>query len=410
MRTYLAQAEHAIEWCRKLAAMSEEPGVTTRTFLSAPMRDVHAALGEWMERLGMRVGVDAAGNLRGVYAAAGGDARRLVIGSHLDTVPRAGAFDGVLGVVLGLELIAALGGRRLPFAIEVIGFSEEEGVRFGVPFIGSRAVAGLLDADLLSRCDARGVSVMDAIRAFGLDPRRLPEAALADGALGYFELHIEQGLVLDSLDQAVGIVAAIAGQSRIDVVFEGESNHAGATPMNLRRDALAGAAEWISSVEREAYGNEGLVATVGRMAVEPGESNIIPGVAHLSLDVRNAEDAVRVQAVRDLMGVAQEVAARRGLRVAFHEQLDQAATPMSRRLVEKLERAVAAAGYPVHQMVSGPGHDAMILAGAMDVAMLFVRSPGGVSHSPLEAVLAPDVAAAIDVGLRFLAECEADCG
>ncbi|HXP87696.1 MAG TPA: allantoate amidohydrolase [Bryobacteraceae bacterium] len=409
MRPYLAQAEHAMEWCRKLAAMSEEPGVTTRTFLSAPMHEVHAALGAWMERLGMRANVDAAGNLRAVYAGAGGDARRLVIGSHLDTVPRAGAFDGVLGVVLGLELIEALAGRRLPFAIEVIGFSEEEGVRFGVPFIGSRALLGSVDPELLARRDLSGVSVRDAIRAFGLDPARISEAALGDGAFAYFELHIEQGPVLDSLDQPVGIVAAIAGQSRIDVVFEGESNHAGATPMKLRRDALAGAAEWISSVEREAYGNDGLVATVGRLAVEPGATNIIPGTARLSLDVRHAEDDVRVQAVRDLMGVAREVAARRGLRVSFDDQFDQTATPMSPGLVEKLERAVAAAGYPVQKMVSGPGHDAMILAGVTDVAMLFVRSPGGVSHSPQEAVLAPDVAAAIDVGLRFLSECEANC-
>jgi len=269
---------------------------------------------------------------------------------------------------------------------------------------------GSLDGGLLDRRDARGVSVRDAIAEFGLDPAGLPEAALEGHALGYFEMHIEQGPVLDSLDQPVGIVAAIAGQSRVDVVIKGESNHAGATPMNLRRDALACAAEWISSVEREAYGNEGLVATVGRIAVEPGASNIIPGVARLSLDVRHAEDAVRAQAVRDLMGVAKEVAARRGLRVSFDEQLDQSATPMSPRLVEKLERAVAAAGYPIHKMVSGPGHDAMILAGVTDVAMLFVRSPGGVSHSPQESVLAGDVAAAIDVGLRFLVECEAAGG
>jgi allantoate deiminase len=410
MRPYLEQAEHAIEWCRRLASMSEEPEGTTRTFLSAPMREVHAALGEWMERLGMQKWVDAVGNMRGVYPGVGGGARRLVIGSHLDTVPRAGAFDGVLGVVWGLELIQALEGRRLPFAIEFIGFSEEEGVRFGVPFIGSRAVAGSLDHELLSRCDARGVSVAAAIRGFGLEPARLPEAALDDGAMGYLELHIEQGPVLDSLDQPVGIVAAIAGQSRIDVAFEGESNHAGATPMNLRRDALAGAAEWISGVEREAYGNQGLVATVGRIAVEPGASNIIPAVARLSLDVRHADDAVRLQAVRDLLGVAQEIAARRGLRVSFHEHLDQAATPMNPGLMDKLERAVAAAGYPVHRMVSGAGHDAMILAGVTDVAMLFVRSPGGISHSPQETVLAGDVAAAIDVGLRFLAGLEVDCG
>jgi allantoate deiminase len=179
--------------------------------------------------------------------------------------------------------------------------------------------------------------------------------------------------------------------------------------MNLRRDALAGAAEWIAGVEREAYANEGMVATVGRIAVEPGASNIIPGVARLSLDVRHASDDVRLQGVRDLMGAAREVGARRGLRVSFDEQMNQPATAMSPRLLEKLERAVAASGFPVHKMVSGPGHDAMILASRMDAAMLFVRSPGGVSHSPLESVLAEDIAAALDVGMQFLKACETDC-
>lgn len=409
MQPYLAQAECAIEWCRKLAGMSEVPGATTRTFLSLPMRDVHAALTKWMERLGMQVGVDPAGNLRGVYAGSEEASGRLLIASHLDTVPCAGAFDGVLGVVLGISLVEGLGGRRLPFAIEVVGFSEEEGVRFGIPFIGSRALAGLLSDEVLGRCDAGGVSVAEAIRSFGLDPARIPEAALTDRPIGYFEMHIEQGPVLDSLDQPLGIVTAIAGQSRIEIVFEGEANHAGATPMNVRRDALACAAEWIRSVEREAYGTEGLVATVGRIAVRPDASNIIPGIARLSLDVRHAEDSVRMQSVRDLLGVAQEVAVRRGLRVRFHQQLNQAAVPMNPQLAERLERAVAAAGYPVHKMVSGPGHDAMILAGVTGAAMLFVRSPGGISHSPQESVLATDVAAAIDTGIRFLAECEAGC-
>jgi len=342
-----------------------------------------------------------------VYEGAAG-AGRLMIGSHLDTVPNAGAFDGVLGVALGLELIETLGGRRLPFAIEVVGFSEAEGVRFGAPFIGSRALAGSLDEELLNLRDAAGVSLREAIRAFGLDDARIPEAALGRDTFCYFEMHIEQGPVLDSLDQSVGVVTAIAGQSRVDAVFEGESNHAGATPMNLRRDALAGAAEWISAVEREAYGNEGLVATVGRIVVEPSATNIIPGVARLSLDVRHADDAARNGAVRDLVADAKEIAARRGLKVSFGEQLHQAATPMSARLTARLKRAVAGAGQPVHRMVSGPGHDAMVLAKVTEPAMLFVRSPGGVSHSPQESVHAPDVAAAIDVALRFIAECEAD--
>jgi allantoate deiminase len=407
MRSYLTQAQNAIDWCRRLAAISEISGATTRTFLSVPMREVHSLLGGWMKRLGMRVSVDAAGNLRGVHAGATEGARRLMIGSHLDTVPNAGAFDGVLGVVLALALVDQLKGKRFSFAIEIIGFSEEEGVRFGVPFIGSRAVTGTLDNELLDRRDAADVSVADTIRDFGLDPALLPEAVADDNALGFFEIHIEQGPVLDSLDQPVGIVTAIAGQSRIDVVFEGDANHAGTTPMNLRRDALAGAAEWIASVEREAYGIDGLVATVGRLSVEPGATNIIPGVARASLDVRHASNGVRTQAARDLLGDAQEIAARRGLKFSFASQLDHAATLMAPRLIQKLERAVAASGHPIHKMTSGAGHDAMILAGRMDAAMLFVRSPGGVSHSPRESVMVEDVAAAIEVGVRFLEECEA---
>jgi allantoate deiminase len=389
--------------CRLLAELTEEPGFTTRTFLSEPIHAVHAHLRGWMESAGMSVVVDHAGNLRGVYPsnrlADRPGAPRLFIGSHLDTVPNAGAFDGILGVVLGVALIEGLNGRRMPYGIEVIGFSEEEGVRFGVPFIGSRALIGDVDDHLLTM-------IADAIVAFGLDPKRINEARAGDDALGYLEFHIEQGPVLDSLDLPLGIVETISGQSRLNVLFEGHANHAGTTPMSLRHDALAGAAEWIGTVEREARAVPGAVATVGRVNVSPGASNVIPGSATASLDVRHAEDAVRHDLVARLLRCAEKIATDRCLTVSIEQRLDQAAVTMDRGLVKLLERAVATTGRPVHRMASGAGHDAMIVARCMPAAMLFLRSPGGISHHPDESVLAGDVAAALEAGLLFLEELE----
>jgi allantoate deiminase len=390
---------NVIERCRLLAQFSEEPGATTRTFLSDPMHQVHARLRDWMERAGMSVATDHAGNLRGRYSSTRSSSKRLFIGSHLDTVPRGGAFDGILGVVLGVALIERLGGRGLPFEIEVIGFSEEEGVRFGVPFIGSRALIGDVDDQLLT-------TIAPAITAFGLDPKRINEARAGDDALGYLEFHIEQGPVLESLGLPLGVVETIAGQSRFDVLFEGHANHAGTTPMSLRHDALAGASEWICNVEREARAVPGAVATIGRVTVSPGASNVIPGSVAATLDVRHASDEVRHDLATRLLRSAQQIAAARCLTVSWDQRLDQAAVVMDSSFVQMLERAVATTGRLVHRMPSGAGHDAMILARRMPAAMLFLRSPGGISHHPDESVLAEDVDAALEVGMRFLEELE----
>ena len=396
------RAREVIDSCRLLAGFSEEPGRTTRTFLSPPMRDVHAYLGSWMQRSGMLVHVDNAGNLRGVYPALSPDGPRLFIGSHLDTVSDAGAFDGVLGVVLAVALIDLLQRRRLPFAIEVVGFSEEEGVRFSVPFIGSRALVGTLDDDLLGRVDACGRSVADAIRHYGLDPSAVLQARSDAEALGYLEFHIEQGPVLDRLGVPLGIVNAIVGQSRLAATFAGSANHAGTTPMDGRRDALAGAAEWIGAVEALALRTPGLVATVGRLRTQPGVANVVAGICEASLDVRHAADEARATAVDALRLTAQQIAARRGLTLHVETHLEQPAVAMNSGLVAALERAIAAQGLPIHRLDSGAGHDAMIVAGRMPVAMLFLRSPGGISHHPDEAVVEDDVAAALGAGLAFL--------
>jgi allantoate deiminase len=388
-----------IDRCRILAEFTEEPRFTTRTFLSEPMHAVHAQLREWMERAGMSVAVDPAGNIRGSYPSARPSAPRLLIGSHLDTVPRAGAFDGVLGVVLGIALVERLGGRRLPFALDVIGFSDEEGVRFGVPFIGSRALIGDIDAPLLA-------TIHDAIAEFGLDSDRIAEAQVNGDFLGYLEFHIEQGPVLDSLGLPLGVVESISGQTRASVVFEGTANHSGTTPMSHRRDALAGAAEWISAVESEARTVEGAVATVGRLDLSPGAANVIPGTATCTLDVRHPRDEVRERLFALLLQSAEHIAARRCLRVSSEQRLDEPTVEMDPALVRLLERAVAGSGHPVHRLSSGAGHDAMILARRMPAAMLFLRSPGGISHHPDETVLPEDVSAALDAGLRFLEELE----
>jgi len=394
----LSHAEDCIARCRALALHTEEPGFTTRWFLAASMHDVHRDLSAWMRSCGMTTRVDGVGNLRARYPARDVGAPVLFIGSHLDTVPRAGAFDGILGVVIGVKLVELLGGRRLPFAIEVAGFSEEEGVRFGFPFIGSRALIDELDPTLLMKRDQDGVSVAEAIRAFGLDEVMQGE----EQAHAYLEFHIEQGPVLESLGLPLGLVVAIAGQTRARVMFEGRAGHAGTTPMAARRDALACAAEWIGEVERYATDTIGMVATVGRTEVLPGAPNVVPSVAKLTLDLRHEQDSIRECGVGHLLTRAGTIAARRGIQVNSEMVSDQAAVRMDSRLTEMLRVAVEHAGHTVHRMASGAGHDAMIMARKMPTAMLFLRSPGGLSHHPDESVLAQDVAAALAVGVEFL--------
>ena len=368
------------------------------------MRECHREIAGWVAPLGASSRVDAAGNLRMVYPAATPDAPRLMIGSHLDTVPNAGAYDGVLGVVLPIALLGALNGRKLPFAIEVIGFSEEEGVRFGTPFIGSRALVGSLDEDLLRRQDAQGISIRKAIEDFGLNPAEIAQAAMQDqdNVLGYVEFHIEQGPVLENAGRPLGVVEAIAGQSRMEFTFVGHANHAGTTPMNLRHDALAAAAEWIGAVEHRALSTAGLVATVGAIQAKPGATNVIAGETRLSLDVRHRQDEARNAAVDYLVQLAEDVATRRGLRVQRKVLTDQHAVPMDPFLVSQVEQAVSKAGCEPYRMVSGAGHDAMILAEKVPAAMIFLRTPGGISHDPAESVEVGDVAKAIDCGLHLL--------
>jgi allantoate deiminase len=400
--THLSRAQEVIARCQSLARFTEDPPRICRTFLSAPMHDCYRQVELWMRTLGLEVHTDAAGNLRGAYSGGEGAARRIILGSHLDTVPDAGVYDGILGVVLALGLIASLEGRRLPFAIEIAGFSEEEGVRFGVPFIGSRALVGRLDETLLNRCDTNGISVREAISAFGLDVAAIPDAALNDGVLGYVEFHIEQGPVLENRGLPLGIVEAIAGQTRMELFFTGAANHAGTTPMSLRRDALTAAAEWTVAVEKEAQETAGLVATVGVLEAKPGAANIIAGQCRATLDVRHGSDAQRELSVKNILHRAQEIAERRGVKLTSTSKLVQAATSMDAFLTHEIETAVSRSGITPHTMVSGAGHDAMILAEKVPAAMIFLRSPSGISHNPKESVLVEDVAKALECGVHLL--------
>jgi allantoate deiminase len=383
------------------------------------MRDCHREIARWIAPriapLEATSRVDAAGNLHIVYPAAGLEVDaprlpRLLIGSHLDTVPNAGAYDGILGVILAIALLSAFKGHRLPFALEVVGFSEEEGVRFGTPFIGSRALVGTLNEELLNRQDAQGISIRKAIENFGLNPAEIASAAIHDDVLGYVEFHIEQGPVLQNAGRPLGVVEAIAGQSRLEFTFVGHANHAGTTPMNLRHDALAAAAEWITAVERHAHSASqdtsqdafGLVATVGAIQAKPGAGNVIAGETRLSLDVRHQSDEARNRAVDYFVRQAEDIATHRGLSVRWSVLMDQPAVPMDPFLVSQVDEAVRKAGCEPYRMVSGAGHDAMILAEKVPSAMIFLRTPGGISHDPAESVTVGDVARAIECGIHLL--------
>ncbi len=366
------------------------------------MHNVYREIASWLEPLGVNVRIDAVGNFRALYPRDRKSDPRLLIGSHLDTVPNAGRYDGILGVVIAAALIEAWHGEKLPYAVELIGFSDEEGARFGVPFIGSRALVGRVDDDLLNSQDAAGTSAEQAIENFGLHPADIPDAGLHANVCGYLEFHVEQGPVLEQLALPLAAVEAIAGQTRMKFAFRGRANHAGTTPMHLRADAVAAAAEWITIVEKEANAHPEMVATVGSVIASPGAANVIAKEARVSLDVRHRTDDVRVGAVEKLTEQAKQICSRRRLSLNYSTLLNQPAVAMDPFLIEQIEIAIGASGCKPYRMVSGAGHDAMIMAEKVPAAMIFLRTPGGISHDPAEAVLAEDVAKAIECGMHLL--------
>jgi allantoate deiminase len=333
------------------------------------------------------------------------DCKILLLGSHLDTVRNAGKFDGPLGVIMAIACVEHLrrSRLRLPFAIEVCGFADEEGVRYQSACLGSRAVAGLLAVTDLRRKDARGISMADAIRSFGGQPVRLQKTQFdPDRLLGYVEAHIEQGPVLENENAAVGIVTAIAGQSRYQCTFTGRAGHAGTTPMRLRQDALCAAAEFILAVEEYAQRKAGLVATVGQIQAEPNASNVIPGTVTLTLDVRHQTDAARRTAGTQFQELARQIAAARRVKVSSHFVQQTPSVGCSRKLSGLLERAAKIHQPQVIRLPSGAGHDAAILARITPAAMLFIRCKGGISHHPDESASRQDVRVALAVLNDFL--------
>ena len=400
MTTSEQLATIVLERCDALAAFSEEDGRLTRRFATPALRAAGEAVGGWMREAGMTVRRDAIGNVVGRLEGEG--PRTLLMGSHLDSVRDAGRYDGPLGVLVSIACAQRLRGM-LPFAVEVYAFADEEGVRYGTAYLGSGVVAGRFDPAVLRRRDADGIAMGEAITAFGGDARVLA-AARRDpaGLLGYVEIHIEQGPVLETQAASVGIVDAINGQTRAAVTFAGAAAHAGTVPMALRRDALTAAAEWILAVEALGRATDGLVATVGEARVEPGAGNVIPGRVALTLDVRHADDAVRAGAGAALRERAEAIATARRIALEWEAVQETAALACSPGLTGALSAAARACGHRELHLTSGAGHDAAVIAALTPVAMLFVRCAGGISHNPAETVAHADVAAAIDVVSRFL--------
>ena len=397
-------AATVMERCEILGGVSDAPDLLVRPFASDAMLRANDLVSGWMREAGMIVRRDEIGNLIGCYEGRGRGT--LVLGSHLDTVRDAGKYDGPLGVLVALACVQRLHerGERLPFAVEVVGFADEEGLRFGTTYLGSSVFAGAFDEKRLSLEDADGVKMADAVRFFGGEPDALEGAGReADDLIGYYEVHIEQGPVLERLGLPVGVVTGIQGQSRIGVGFVGEAGHAGTTPMEGRRDALCAAAEFVLAVEETARRERGMVATVGQLAARPGAGNVISGEATLSLDLRHQDDAVRERALEGLRERAETIAAARGEASRWQVRQESRAVQTDSGLTALLTRAIEDLGMPAHRLASGAGHDAAQMAEVAPSAMLFVRCERGVSHNPAESVQREDGAVAIEATSRFLA-------
>jgi allantoate deiminase len=392
----------------ELGAISSEPNRLIRLFLSGEHRRAADLIAGWMKESGMTVSEDALGTVRGTWKPDGATGkRRLLIGSHIDTVIDAGRYDGPLGVVVGILAVKHLVARKtkLPFAIDVLAFGDEEGSRFRSTLASSSACAGIFDKASLAFPDRNGVTLSQAIESYGKKVSDIPAAAYArDEAAAYVEVHIEQGPVLEAENLPLGVVTAIVGQSRMRVVVLGEAGHAGTVPMPMRHDALAGSAEIVLAIERIAkdYSADNMVATVGRIEASPGASNVIAGRVGFSLDLRSATDALRKAAIEQIRHEAQRIAAARKLEVTFEPFHETVTTPCAPHLQELLAGAIGDVGQRAIRLPSGAGHDAQIMARLCPAAMLFVRCRGGISHNPAEYASPADIGIATAALVRFI--------
>jgi allantoate deiminase len=389
-----------------LSAISETPDHLTRIFLTPEHRAAADLLLSWMREAGMVSHLDAIGNVCGRYEGHRPGLPCLMLGSHYDTVRDAGKWDGPLGLITAISCVGAMHkrGQRWPFAIEVIGFADEEGVRFASTLLGSRAIAGTFDESVLGAKDRQGISMREALSQFGLDPGRIGAAARSRSELhGYVELHIEQGPVLECESLPVGVVTAISGATRLAASLTGLAGHAGTVPMLLRRDALAGAAECIVAIEAFCRTDEGgLVGTVGYIHAMPGATNVIPGQVSFTIDIRSASDAHRKLAVADIVRQIEAIARRRKLVLQVDVTHDNRTVPCAPWLRRQVADAIAGEGYRVFELPSGAGHDGMAMIDVADVAMVFVRCRGGISHHPDEHTDISDADAGARVMLRLI--------
>ena len=385
--------------CDELSLISETPDGLTRVYLSPEHRRANAQVGDWMRQAGMRVWQDAVGNVCGRYEGQQEDAQAVLLGSHLDTVRNAGRYDGMLGVVAAIEVVQHLHdhGIRLPLAVEIVGFADEEGTRFGITLLGSRGLVGDWPDAWLSRVDAAGISVAEAMTAAELQPSTIAQAARpAQDFAAYLELHIEQGPCLEREGVPLGVVTAINGARRLNCTFVGHAGHAGTVPMGHRQDALAAAAAWMTWVEQHTRDSDpSLVATVGTLQCHPGAVNVIPGEVSLTLDVRGPEDRPLDALLDRLLAHAHAVAHARGLTFEAQVYYSMPATGCDLRLQRYLEPVLHAVQGRSLSLPSGAGHDAIALADKWPVAMLFVRCDRGISHHPAESVQAQDVGLAV---------------
>jgi allantoate deiminase len=389
-----------------LGAISETPEHLARVFLTREHRAAADLILSWMRSAGMQAHLDAIGNVCGRYEGEVAGLPCLMLGSHYDTVRGAGKWDGPLGLLTAISCVADLNrrGRRLPFAIEVTGFADEEGVRFASTLLGSRAVAGTFVESVLGTRDEAGVSMREAMLQFGLDPDHIGAAARAPSELlAYLELHIEQGPVLEKLNLPVGVVSAIAGATRLAASLTGMAGHAGTVPMVLRRDALAGAAECIVEIEEFCRTDEdGLVGTVGYIHAMPGATNVIPGEVSFTIDIRAPTDAHRKLAVTDIVRRIENIAKRRKLSLQIDVTHENRTVPCAPWLKSQVAEAIAREGFRVFELPSGAGHDGMAMIDIADIGMIFVRCRGGISHHPDEHVETSDADAGARVLLRLI--------
>lgn len=405
MKSYLQRADDILNKLNELALISEDLTCLTRTFGTVAFLQGSRLIQQWMQAIGLQTRVDAIGNVRGRLVSATGNHKTLVIASHIDTVVNAGKFDGPMGVLIGISLVEHLiqSAQPIPFTIELIAFSDEEGVRFHTTYLGSKVVAGTFDEELLNRTDADNIPMGNVIGQLGGNPARLPaDAIMKDDWLGYFEIHIEQGPVLYERNVPVAVVTDIAGQKRVEIKFFGMAGHAGTVPMPMRQDALCAAAEFILEVERLAASQPNLVATVGKLTVVNAASNVIPGEVIYSLDVRSNDENRLNEAYQTLRAICYEIGRKRSISVDWALIQETAPVACDLNMSNLLSRSIVENDYELIRLISGAGHDGVPISQVAPIAMLFVRCFKGISHNPLENVELNDIAAAIQVADTFI--------